>query len=130
MKSLILSLVLVISAQANAAQVELGKYRAVDADTKTTTADFVLKADGTSTIAIKTPDLPKPIVCEGKYKVVANELAADVKCKSALLPQANVKIDITNVNPQSVRTENGAEVNVIIDALGDEAVKFLLKKAD
>jgi|GEM_PF-4336792 len=133
MKSLIVALVLALSAQVQAAQavqVELGKYRAIDADTKSITADLVLRANGTTAITINTPELPKPIPCEGKYTVVANELVADVKCKSALLSEANVKIDITNVNPQSVRSENGAKVNVIIDAFGDEAIKFLLKKAD
>lgn len=129
MKALVLSLLLAVSTQAMAA-VELGKYRAIDADTKTITADLNLKADGTATITINTPDLPKPIPCEGKYKIEAKMLSADVKCKSDLLAEASVKIDITNVTPDSVRTEKGAEVAVIIDALGDDAIKFLLKKND
>lgn len=130
MKSLLLTLVLALSTQVNAAQVELGKYRAIDTDTKSIRADLVLRADATTSITINTPDLPKPIPCEGKYTVIGNELSADVKCKSELLAQANVKIDVTNVNPQSVRSERGADVKVIIDALGDDAIRFMLKKAD
>ncbi|MEK6628123.1 MAG: hypothetical protein AABY53_05815 [Bdellovibrionota bacterium] len=130
MKSLLLTLVLVISTQVNAAQVELGKYKAVDVNTKAIHADLVLRADATTSITINTPDLPKPIPCEGTYTLVGNEFSANVKCKSTLLDRANVKIDVTNVNPQSVRTEAGAEVSVVIDALGDDAMKFMLKKAD
>ncbi|MEQ1723331.1 MAG: hypothetical protein ABL930_09145, partial [Pseudobdellovibrio sp.] len=116
MKALVLSLLLVVSAQAMAA-VELGKYRAVDADTKSITADLLLRADGTSSITISTPDLPKPIPCEGKYKVEAKMLSADVKCKSDILAEASVKIDITNVTPEGLRSAAGVNVNVTIDAL-------------
>lgn len=131
MKSLLLSLVLVLSTQVNASQVELGKYKAIDVDTKTVQASLELRANGTVNFKVKTPDftMPEP-GCEGKYTVKGNEFAAQMKCPTELLPQANVKIDITNVTPESVRTEKGAEVNVLIDALGDDAVKFLLKKAD
>jgi hypothetical protein len=129
MKSLVLSLLLVVSAQAMAA-VELGKYRAVDADTKSITADLLLRADGTSSITINTPDLPRPIPCEGKYKVESKILSADVKCKSDLLSEASVKIDITNVTPEGLRSATGVKVNVIIDALGDDPTAFILKKND
>ncbi|MBY0553723.1 hypothetical protein K2P97_04285 [bacterium] len=129
MKALVLSLLLAVSTQAMGA-VELGKYRAIDKDTKSITADLNLKADGTATIVINSADLPKPVPCEGKYKVEAKMLTADVKCKSEILAEAKVQIDITNVTPDSVRSPNGAEVDVIIDALGDDALKFLLKKAD
>jgi hypothetical protein len=129
MRSLVLSLFLVVSAQAMGA-VELGKYRAVDADTKSITADLELRDNGTSSITISTPDLPKPIPCAGKYKVEAKMLSADVKCKSDLLSEASVKIDITNVTPEGLRSENGVNVNVIIDALGDDPIAFILKKND
>lgn len=133
MKILVLSLLLVVSVQVNAAnaKVELGKYRAVDSDTKTVISTFTLRADGTVNFNVTTPDFTMPAPgCEGKYKVVENEFTADLICPTDLLPKASVKIDITNVNPQSLRTENGVEVNVIIDALGDEPAKFLLKKDD
>ncbi len=130
MKSLILSLMLVVSTQVSAATAELGKYRAVDADTKTIVATFELKANGTVDFQVKSPDISPAIACSGKYTVTGNEFATELTCKSDILPKANVKIDISNVNAQSIRSANGAEVNVIIDALGDEAVKYLLKKAD
>ena len=130
MKSLLLTLMLVVASQANAAQVELGKYRAVDADTKSIVATFELKAGGTVDFQVKSPDISPAIVCSGKYTVTGNEFATDLTCKSEILPKASVKIDISNVTAQSVRSEKGAEVNVVIDALGDEAVKYLLKKND
>jgi hypothetical protein len=128
MKALVLSLLLV-SVQGMAA-VELGKYRAVDFDTKTITADLLLRANATSSIIINTPDLPKPIPCEGKYNVEGKLLTANVKCKSDLLDEALVKIDITNVTPEGLRSEAGVKVNVTIDALGDESIAFILKKND
>ena len=130
MKSLLLSLLLVVSAKVNA-QVEIGKYRAVDLDTKTIIATFELRTNGTVNFNVTTPDFTMPAPgCEGVYKVVGNEFSADLKCPTDLLPEASVKIDVSNVNPQSLRSETGVEVNVVIDALGDEPIKFLLKKND
>ena len=130
MKSFLLTLMLVVATQVNAAQVELGKYRAVDADTKSIVASFELKADGTVEFQVKSPDISPGIACSGKYTVNGNEFATALTCKSELLPKANVKIDISNVTAQAIRSEKGAEVSVIIDALGDEAIKYLLKKND
>lgn len=131
MKSLLLSLVMAVTFQAQAGSVELGKYSAIDAETKSIRANLNLRANGTVNFKVKTPDftMPEP-GCEGKYTVKGNQFNADMKCPTDLLPEASVQIDITNVNPQSVRTEKGAEVNVVIDALGSDPVKFLLKKAD
>lgn len=128
MKSILLSLLLVVSTQVNAAQVELGKYKAVDADTRSVVADFELKAGGTVDFQVSSPDFA--VACSGKYQVDGNTFSTDLTCKSDILPQANVKIDISNVTAQSIRSENGAEVSVVIDALGEEAVKYLLKKND
>ena len=128
MKFLLLSLLLMVSIQVNAASVELGKYRAVDAETKSTIATFELKANGGVDFQVKSPDFV--VICSGKYSVNGNEFSTDLTCKSDILPKVSVKIDITNVTAQSIRSEKGAEVNVIIDALGDEAVKYLLKKND
>lgn len=131
MKSLILSFLLAAAMKANAAQVEMGKYRAIDIDTKTVDATFVLRPDGTVNFNVTTPDFTMPAPgCDGMYTVVGNELRADMTCPTDLLPEVSVRIDITNVNPESIRSELGAEVAVIIDALGDESTKFLLKKND
>jgi hypothetical protein len=62
--------------------------------------------------------------------VAGKEFSADIRCQSALLQQANVKIDISNVTPAGVRSANGVEVDVKIDALGGDVTKFILKKAD
>lgn len=128
MRFLLLSLLLVVSTQVNAAQVELGKYKAVDADTKSVVATFELKAGGTVDFQVKSPDFA--VACSGKYHVDGNAFTTDLTCKSDILPQANVKIDISNVTAESIRSEKGAEVDVVIDALGEEAVKYLLKKND
>lgn len=130
MKSLVLALMLVVSSQAFAATVELGKYRAVDAETKSVVATFELKANGTVDFQVKSPDITPAITCTGKYKINGNEFSTSLVCQSQILPAVNVKIDISNVNAQSIRSAKGAEINVIIDALGDEAVKYLLKKND
>lgn len=131
MKSLLMSVLLFVSAQVNAAQVELGNYRAIDSETKTIISTFVLRADGTVNFHVTTPDftMPEP-GCDGTYKVVGNEFSADMTCPTDLLPEVGVIIDITNVTPESLRTENGVEVDVVINALGDEPIKFLLKKND
>lgn len=126
MKSLFLSLLLVVSAQVNAATVELGKYRAVDADTRSIVATFDLKANGIVSFQVKSPEFS--VACSGKYVVKGNQFSTDLDCDSMLLPTASVTIDISNVNATSLRSASGAEVNVIIDALGDEPVKYLLKK--
>ena len=131
MKSLLLSLAVLVSTSAFAAQVELGKYRAVDSDTKTIVANFELRANGTVNFTVKTPDFTMPAPgCEGTYKVQGNNFLADLKCPTDLLPEASVKIDIGNVTPQNLRSEPGVEVGVVIDALGEEPNKFMLKKAD
>lgn len=120
-----------VAVKVQAADVEIGKYKAVDADSKTIQASFELKSDNTLTFNVKTPDFTMPAPgCTGKYTVKGNEFSAELKCPTQLLPQASVKIDITNVTTQSLRSSAGAEVMVQIDALGGEKTKFLLKKAD
>lgn len=131
MKSLFLTLILAATVQVNAATVEMGKYKAIDVDTRTVDASFILREDGTVNFNVTTPDFTMPAPgCDGKYTVVGNEFRADMTCPTDLLPEVSVRIDITNVNPDSIRSENGAEVAVIIDALGDEPTQFLLKKND
>jgi hypothetical protein len=131
MKSLLLSLVLLASTSAFSATAELGKYTAVDKDTKSIVASFELRANGTVNFTVKTPDFTMPAPgCEGTYKVQGNSFLADIKCPTDMLPEASVKIDITNVTPENLRSANGVEVAVVIDALGEEANIFILKKAD
>ena len=131
MKSLLLSLVLLASTSAFSATAELGKYRAVDKDTKSIVASFELRANGTVNFKVKTPDftMPEP-GCEGTWKVQGNNFLADLKCPTDMLPEASVKIDITNVTKDNLRSESGVEVGVTIDALGEEPNTFILKKAD
>lgn len=130
MKSLLLSLVLVIATQVNAAgKVELGKYKAVDVETKQISADLELKADGKITLTIKTPDVTVP--CAGDtYNVTENIFTTKVNCESDILASANVKIDITNVTPEGLRSKEGVVVDVTIAELSEEPAKYNLKKND
>lgn len=129
MKSLMLSLVMTVAFQAQAAKVELGKYTAVDAETKSIRADLDLRAGGKVTMKADVSGFA--LSCNGKYTITNNQLNASVVCPgSELVDQTNVTIDVTNVTPESVRTEKGAEVDVVIDAIGTEPTKYLLKKAD
>ncbi|MGZ3691327.1 MAG: hypothetical protein ACXVAX_07475 [Pseudobdellovibrio sp.] len=131
MKSVLLGLVLLASTQLFAGQVEIGKYRAVDKDTKTIVATFELRANGTVNFSVKTPDFTMPAPgCEGKYTVNGNTFQSDLKCPTELLPEANVTIDVSNVTPAGLRSANGVEVPVVIDALGSDPTVFLLKKND
>ncbi len=126
MKSLILSLLLVVSANVNAQTatgVELGKYTAVDVDSGTLNAKLELKADKTLTFNLSL------VSCTGTYSIQGKAIEALLKCPPTL-PEAKVSIDITNVTPQSVRSAKGVEVNVIIENLAPEGAKFMLKKAD
>lgn len=131
MKALVMSLVVLATTQVFAGQVEMGKYRAVDKDSKTIVASFELRTNGTVNFSVKTPDfeMPKP-GCEGTYSVKGNTFHSDLKCPTQMLPEASVNIDISNVTPQGLRSESGVEVPVVIDALGTDPTTFILKKAD
>ena len=128
MKALLLTILSAITINVQAATVELGKYRAVDADTNSIVASFELKANGTVSFRVSSTMID--VACSGKYTVRGNEFSTDLVCDSMLLSEASVKIDITAVTAQSIRSAKGAAVNVIIDALGDEPVKYLLKKVN
>ena len=108
--------------------VEPGLYNAVDVDSGTITAQLVIHANGTLNFKVQTPDfaMPEP-GCDGVYTVVGESFKSDLKCPVAILPEVSVNIDVTNVNPQSVRSTNGALVPVVIDALGTDATMFRLK---
>lgn len=128
MKSLLLAFLLGVSVRVNAATVELGKYIAVDVLTKSTVAKFELKANGTVIFAVSSPDFS--VNCNGRYAVNGNQFSSNLVCNSFFLSHANVSIDISSVTPQNLRSAKGVEVGVIIDALGDDPIKYLLKKND
>ena len=106
-------------------------YSAVDVDTKTIIATLNVRADKTANLKMTTPDfvMPEP-GCEGVYMIEGNNLKADMSCPVEGLEKVKVNIDITHVTPQSVRSETGVVVDVIIDAFGKEAHKFNLKKLE
>ena len=131
MKSLLLLSLVLVVAQVKAAQVELGQYKAVDAETREIHSDFLLRADGTVNFKIRTPDftMPEP-GCEGTYKVEGHIFTAHLVCPTPILPEATVEIDISNVTSESIRSVKGAEVDVTVDALSEEPVKYILHKND
>jgi len=129
MKSLFLTLAMFVSTNVFAATVELGKYRAVDKDTKSVVANFELKANGSVALSIDAQGTK--IDCNGTYTVQGNNFKSDVKCNHAAISEASVIIDISNVTPQGLRSAQGVDVPLRIpDLLGDEAAVFNLKKAD
>lgn len=112
-----------------AKDVELGAYTAIDVETSTVVSTILLRADKTVNYTVSTPDfaMPEP-GCEGTYTVIENKLTAELACPLSFLPNVRVEIDITEVNPESVRSESGVVVPVIIDAFGTEPTPFILKK--
>ncbi len=129
MKSIALALVMFASTQVFAGNVELGKYKALDKDTKSIEANFELKEDKSVILSIRSEDVS--VTCKGYYNVAGNSFTSTVKCDHPLLPDAtSVVIDVTNVTPAGLRSPTGVEVAVVIDVLGDEPVLFMLKKAD
>lgn len=132
MKSIILALTF-FSTLAFAANkpVELGLYSAVDVDTKTIISSLELLPNNQVTFKVTTPDfeMPEP-GCQGTYTVVENTFTADMKCPLDYLAEVQVIIDITNVTPETVRAPEGVIVDVVIDALGTDSYKFVLKKIE
>ncbi len=133
MKSLLLGLVLLASIQVWSApkEIEMGHYTAVDVETGEVTATLEVRPNKTLNFNVSAPDFSMPEQgCEGTYEVVENNFIADLECPILFFSQVHVEIDITTVNPQSIRSQEGALVPVIIDLLGDEPTMFILKKAD
>ena len=124
-----MALALFVSTNVFAATVELGKYRAVDKDSKSITADFELKAP--NKVGLKITAQGEVINCTGTYAVAGNNFTSTVTCDHAAIPNASVIIDIATVTPAGLRSPNGVDVPVRIpDLLGDEAAVFQLKKND
>lgn len=128
MKALVLLVLTLLSAQVFAATVELGKYLAVPKEFPTVSARLELFADNSATVYI---DAEGTIInCTGNFVVEENALNAHANCDHSAAPEINVSIDVTNVTPDGLRSEAGVEVPVKFDLLGDEAVQFILRKAD
>ena len=64
------------------------------------------------------------------FAQVGNELNADANCDHPDAPEISVIIDITNVTPAGLRSEEGVEVPVKFNLLADESVPFILRKLD
>ncbi|MBC7421740.1 MAG: hypothetical protein H7328_13505 [Bdellovibrio sp.] len=128
MKLLVIALLLVSSVSFADVVVETGTYKAVDADTGTINTTLIVRADNTVNFNVKTPDFEMPAPgCEGTYAVLSNILVADMSCPMEGLEKIQVKIDITHVTAENIRSATGANVDVMIDALGADAYKFFLK---
>lgn len=132
MKSLLLAISLFSSLSFAADKVvEPGFYSAVDVDTQTIVSSLQIGADKSVIFNVSTPDFEMPAPgCKGLYQVHENTFTADMKCPLDGLSEVQVSIDITAVTPESVRNPNGVIVDVIIDALGPDAYKFILKKVE
>lgn len=130
MKSLFTILTLIGSLSfASDKVIEVGTYKAVDVDSSTITATLVLREGNTINILIAAPDFEMPKDgCAGTYTVKENLMSAYVVCKIEDFEKMDVTIDITSVNPESVRSAAGAVVDVVILALGAEPTKFTLIK--
>ena len=130
MKALLVLLSLVSSiafAQATP-KMEPGHYQGVDKDSGTLNADLILNPDQTLFFMLTSPDFETPAPgCTGIYQEVGNDILSDVTCPMDFLPTAQVRLDITNVTKESVRSSAGAEVAVYVDALGSDPIVFLLK---
>lgn len=112
-------------------QIEFGLYSAVDVDSGEVQSSLLMRPDGTVNFKVTTPDftMPEP-GCEGNYVVRGNILVADLECPILFFSEVHVEIDITTVTPESIRSEEGALVPVVIDLLGDEPTTFRLKKVN
>lgn len=106
--------------------VEVGSYKAVDVESGQLEASLVLRADQTVSFGLKTVDGIE-LACDGTYAVAGELFIADMKCPMEGLEQIQVKIDITTVTPESVRSEKGALVGVTLEMIGPDAFQFYLK---
>lgn len=127
-KLLFVCLSLSLSVFAANKNVEIGLYNAVDVESGTVNAKLLIRADGTLNFKVQTPDFQMPDPgCEGTYAILDEAFSSNLTCPLDIMPAVSVKIDITTVNPQSVRSADGALVPVVIDALGTEPTMFRLK---
>lgn len=118
---------LIIVANANP-KMEFGHYTGVDMESGTLEADLILNTNYTLVLKLKSSEfeVPEP-GCVGPYVEVANDLLSQVSCPLDFLPTASLKLDISKVNATSVRSADGAEVLVYVDALGQDPIPFKMK---
>lgn len=129
MKLLLTSLLLSSFSYAAPQVVEPGTYTATDTETKKIVATMEIRENKTLNFKVVSPDftMPEP-GCEGPYTVEETKFVSDLKCPVDFLTQVHVSIDISNVTPASVRSPEGVNVQVVIDAVGPDAFEFNLKK--
>lgn len=112
-------------------EVEPGFYEAIDADKGDINVQMQVNEDQSATVSIVNKSPFKPdIDCEGTWSVTENMFFSALDCDHFLVPYIEVNIDITNVTPETVRSENGAQVLVQLDILGPEPRLFVLKKIE
>lgn len=120
-------LCLVVGVQASP-KMEFGHYIGVDSESGVLEADLVLSSNYTLVLKLKSPDfeVPEP-GCTGSYIELGNELLSQVSCPLDFLPTAALRLDIAKVNASTVRSADGAEVLVYVDALGQDPIPFKMK---
>lgn len=132
---LITSLSIITAAQAVNMTVEPGYYEAVEIEADGSEGDIntqmEIYEDGTVWFDVQTDKftMPEP-GCTGTWEVTGTQFLASLECPIFLLPYIDVSIDITNVTPETVRSDLGAEVYVQLDIMGKEPRLFRLKKFD
>lgn len=129
MKLLAIALIFVSSLSYAEIVVETGTYKAVDVETGAIDSTLMVREDKTVNFKVKTPDfeMPEP-GCEGTYIVNGGMLIGDMTCPLEGLEKIQVKIDVSNVTPENIRSPEGVIVDVMIDAIGTDAFKFKLTK--
>lgn len=117
--------------QAFAGQIESGLFFAQDLEGGEIKAQIQLNEDKTVSFRIATTDYVMPAPgCQGTYQVEGDLLSAAMSCPDTGLGDINVTLDITNVTPESVRSPEGARVDVTIDLIGNDPMPFTVKKID
>ena len=131
--ALLITSLSIVSAQAADMTVEPGYYEAVEIEADGSEGDIntqmEIYEDGTVWFDVQTAKFSMPDPgCTGTWEVKGNHFFASLECPIFLLPYIDVTIDITNVTPDSVRSELGSEVYVQLDIMGKEPRLFRLKK--
>lgn len=117
------------TAQAFAGDVEPGLYFAQDVESGDIKAQIQLNEDNTAGLRLSAGEYLMPAPgCMGSYKVEGSLLSATMACPD--FGTINVTLDTTNITPESVRSEEGALVNVTLDLIGNDPLPFRVKKID
>ncbi len=109
-------------------KMEFGRYVGSDVESGTLNADVLLNPDNTLVFKLKSADfeIPDP-GCTGIFEEIGNDVISKVNCPIEDLKEANVRLDITKVDRDSVRLPDGVEVPVYVDVLGDDPIIFKMK---